>query len=129
MTATILDQWERLVPFKDGIQEALRHGGDTHTFEHIVDAVEAGKMQAWCGKDSVVITEIVENPTGRMDLHFFLAAGNEAELKALQPVILEWGKFRGCETATITGRLGWVRSWLTRDCGWKPWLVSLKKDL
>lgn len=126
MTAVARDTLERLRP---SVEKALSFGGKTHRFEDVLQAVDEGRMQAWPGAESVAITEVVINPTGRKDLHFFLAAGNEAELKALHPVILDWGREQGCTHSTIVGRQGWARSWLTRDLGWRPTLVVFEREV
>lgn len=115
--------------FRAGIESALLYGGQTHRFEDIQAAVESGQMVAWPGERSVVITEIVLNPNGRKDLHLFLAAGNEKELKDLHALILDWGRTEGCERATIIGRHGWSRSWLTKDLGWMPTLTVFEKPI
>lgn len=126
MTAVMVSDLERLRP---SIEEALSYGGNTHRFEDVVEAVEAGRMHAWIGEHSVVVTELVQTPSGRKDLHFFLAAGNEAELKALHPRILEWGQSEGCTHATVIGRKGWARSWLTKDLGWQPTLIVCEREI
>lgn len=129
MTAVLETQRDALERFRHPIEKALAFGGKTHGFEHVVQGVESGALQSWVGVASVVITEIVRNPIGTTDLHFFLAAGNEAELKTMHPMILEWGRTQGCTRATIIGRAGWSRSWLVRNLGWVPTLICFEKEV
>lgn len=89
--------------------------------------VAADECQAWSGPASVVITEIVVHPRKRV-LNIFLAGGNLPEIEAMTPLILEWGKSRGCVAATFTGRRGWGRTYLTKQ-GWTERLVMFAKEL
>ena len=90
--------------------------------------VSEGRLQFWPGVTSAIITEIIEYPRKRT-LHFFLAGGNMPELRAMYPRILEWGRLQGCTGASLTGRKGWVRSFLNREEGWNEHLVVMTKDL
>ena len=98
------------------IEAALVYAGGTHTFEDVVQMVERGEAQFWHGPASIVVTEIDRQPEQAI-LLFFLAAGNRAELLAMQDGILAWGFTQGCTRARLVGRKGWVRSFL-RDSGW-----------
>jgi hypothetical protein len=104
--------------YRHYIEAALEYADGSHTFDDIVDAVSAGKMQFWPGPASAVITEVLESPRQR-SLNFFLAGGNLAELEAMTPTILEWGRRQGCTKAIFAGRPGWERTFLTRT-GWAP---------
>lgn len=120
---------ESIEDYRAGIEAALVYAGGTHTFDDIVAGVAAGDYQFWPGPSSVVITEIVEYPRLRA-LNFFLAGGgNLAELEAMTPHILEWGRTQGCTRALFTGRRGWTRTFLTRT-GWvNSQLETLSKEL
>lgn len=110
------------------IDRALNFSGGTHTFDDVCQMVSEGRLQYWPGPNSIVVTEIIEYPRKRT-LHFFLAAGNVAELEVMYPKIEEWGRLHGCDSATLTGREGWVRSFLSRKEGWHQKLVVMAKDL
>ncbi len=105
-----------LLRFRPHIEAALAHGDDTHTFADVQDMVAAGKAVLWPGPASCIVTETVLDPR-RKSLHFFLAAGRMAELEIMTPYILDWGKSEGCSHATLVGRKGWQRSFLSRT-GW-----------
>jgi len=113
---------------REQIEAALGYAGGTHTFEDICSAVEAGSLQYWPCVRSAVITEIIQYPQKRA-LNFFLAGGDLAELEAMYPTILQWGKDKGCTVAVMSGRKGWERTFLTRTEGWEPQLVVFEKQL
>jgi hypothetical protein len=111
------------------IEAALSYGGHTHTFDDVREMIERGEAIFWPGPNSAIITQVIEQPQLRT-LHFFLAGGNLAELEAMLPGICEWGrKERGCKYATLTGRKGWERTFLTKREGWKSNLVVMSKEL
>lgn len=110
------------------IEGALAHAGGTHTFEDILAGVAAGSLQYWPGVRSAIITEIIEYPRARA-LHFFLAGGDIDELEAMYPMVEEWGRTQGCTVASMAGRPGWSRSFLTRKEGWTQTAVLFSKDL
>lgn len=117
--------------YRDYIENALAYAGGSHTFKDVCDAVAEGRMQFWPGEHAVVITEIIAYPQHRT-LNFFLAGGSSgsalAELEAMEPGILEWGRAQGCTQAVFTGRKGWERTFLVRS-GWEPKLVVFEKPI
>lgn len=110
------------------LEAALSYAGDTHTFEDVAALISQGRLQFWPGVTSAIVTEIIEYPRTRT-LHFFLAGGNLPELQAMYPLVIEWGRGQGCTTATLTGRKGWTRSFLSTAEGWNESLVVMTKDL
>lgn len=103
--------------FRPHIEAALAYGDGTRTYDDVAALVAAGQATLWPGPASVVITETVLEPRSKT-LHFFLAAGKMAELEIMTPHILDWGRSHGCSNATLIGRKGWQRSFLTRT-GWR----------
>jgi hypothetical protein len=101
------------------LTRALAYADGTHTEADIAAGVAAGAFQRWDGDHSTIITEIRQTPRLRF-LHFFLAEGEMAELRAMVPPILDWGRMHGCEKAQLIGRHGWQRvDWLVA-AGWTP---------
>jgi hypothetical protein len=114
--------------FRKQVEAALEYAGESHRFEDVVEQVAAGQLQFWPGPASLIVTEIIEHPRNKV-LHFFLAAGIQSELAAMAPLILEWGKLKGCSKAAMLGRKGWQRSFLA-DTGWiTSDLVIMEKPL
>jgi hypothetical protein len=109
------------------IEAALSYAGGTHTFSDVAAMVDEGRLTFWPGPASCIVTEIIEYPRQRT-LHFFLAGGNIAELEAMLPAIYEWGRTQGCTSASLTGRKGWERSFLSRE-GWTSNLVVMTRAL
>lgn len=121
-TLPAIDQYRGL------IESALAYGNGTHAFEDVVAEVEAGTAQSWFGPNSCVITQLDDTPQKRV-LHFFLASGVMAELEAMVPGILEWGKEQGCVSARFCGRKGWERSFLSAT-GWaNSGHIIMERDL
>lgn len=118
-------EFERLRPY---IEAALEYTGGSHTLDDVRAGIEDGDLQLWPGASSVIVTEVLQEPQ-RLTLHFFLAGGNLTELEAMYPAVVEWGKHRGCTHATMLGRAGWTRSFLTRRQGWSPTAVLMEKAL
>jgi hypothetical protein len=112
--------------FRDYIEEALDHADGSHSFEDVKAAVDEGQLFFWSGPNSVIITEIIEYPQYKT-LHFFIAGGKLAELEAMYPLVEEWGRTQGCDRATLAGRKGWERSFLTQRENWLPKLVVYEK--
>jgi hypothetical protein len=110
------------------LQPALDLAGGTHTLDDVESMVTDGRLQFWPGPSSAIITEIIEYPRQRT-LHYFLAGGDIAEIEAMLPNIEAWGRSHGCTSASLTGRHGWSRSFLTKKDGWTPRAVVLTKDL
>ena len=113
--------------YRQYIEGALAYAGGSHTYDDVRELVEQGRLQFWPGVHSAVVTEIIESPRTRL-LNIFLAGGNLAEIEAMAPGILEWGKQQGCSSAVFTGRKGWERTFLMRT-GWAPSLVVFEKKL
>ncbi len=109
------------------LEPALDYAGGTHLWSDIVQGLEEHRYLLWPGVRSAIVTEIIEYPRVRT-LHFFLAGGAIAELEVMVPGILEWGRTKGCTSASLTGRLGWTRSFLSKD-GWTPTAVLMTKAI
>jgi hypothetical protein len=98
------------------LQNALVLDGGAHTMDDVWSMIENGDCQFWPGVRSGIVTSIVSFPS-TSHLHFFLAGGDLAELEAMTPTVLEWGKTQGCSKASLIGRRGWERTFLKR-AGW-----------
>lgn len=117
-----------IAAYRSYIEAALQYAGGTHTFEDVTAGVAEGRMQFWPGVRSAIITELLESPRART-LHFFLAGGDLAELEAMEPLVIAWGKTQGCTAASMVGRKGWERTFLTQRAGWESRLAVFEKAL
>jgi len=117
-------EFRRLEPH---MENALAYAGGTHTTRDVYLGVAAGEFQFWPGEESVIITQLVDNPQCRT-CHFFLAGGNLAELEKMADNVEQWAQEQGCKAVTLTGRPGWKKTFL-RDIGYEVEGVAMKKEL
>lgn len=116
--------------YRELLARALAHDpAPNYTIDDVEEAIVTGRMRLWPGEKSAVVTEIGEYPQGKV-LHYFLAAGDLTELARMEAPIVAWAKAQGCVRATLVGRRGWARSFLTRDSGWRDTdMVLLEREL
>lgn len=108
------------------IEDALQHGGGTHTIEDVVGCLSTGDAQLFACKDGVVVTEIIQAPRKKY-LNVWLAAGNLDGMRFLQGCVMEWAEENQCASVVFHGRRGWERTFLVRDDGWVPTLVTFER--
>ena len=106
------------------IEAALAYGGATHTFDDVQEGILSGRMQIWPAPRGVAITEIIQYPRKKV-IHCFLAGGEMDQILDMIDSAVAWGKTQGCESLTLSGRLGWDR--VLRPYGFKPVLVTMEK--
>lgn len=123
MNLADLPHWERCKPF---IEAALQFAQGTHTIDDIKEAIDDRRMQFWPGQHSAVITEIQVHPRKKV-LHFFLAGGKLEELSMMRPIIESWAQQIQCDMITLSGRRGWVRSFLAKSDYQERWTVMSKE--
>lgn len=116
-------EFRRLEPH---IENALEYAGGTHLVTDVYLGVAAGDYQFWPGEDSVIVTQLVDNPQKR-SCHYFLAGGNLAELEELAGTVEKWAQEQGCTSVTLTGRPGWQKTFL-RDQGYETQGVAMSKE-
>lgn len=117
-----------LSKYRAQIEAALEYASGTHTYSDVEDAVKKGELQLWGGVKSVILTELQKTPQ-KLILNYFLAGGSVVELSAMTGLIESWGKSVGAVQATLYGRPGWQRSFLTKEQGWEAKLVVMEKKL
>jgi len=90
------------------MEKALRLGGDTHTVEDVVAALEKGEMQGFWTENAMVVTQIVAHPR-KKELNVFLAFGDLDGVMSLQDQIADFGRQHGCSFMVMSGRSGWQK--------------------
>lgn len=113
--------------YRSQIESALKFADDSHSFEDIKAAVGRNELQFWPGFSSVVITEIIQLPRYKA-LNLFLAGGNIPELQAMLPEIEKYAAYVGADRIVLTGRKGWLRSFLVHE-GYAEKMVTMEKKL
>lgn len=117
-----------LPAYRGHIEDALVYADATHTYDDVVSMVAAGRAQFWPGPASCIVTEIIDYPRKRV-LNLFLAGGTLAELEAMLPFVLDWGRSQGCQSAAFIGRRGWLRSFATTAGFREAPLTLMEKSL
>ncbi|MDQ6830254.1 MAG: hypothetical protein M3081_15465 [Gemmatimonadota bacterium] len=110
------------------LERALKYAGDTHTVADLEEAIALGTMQSWPGPHSLVITQVVTYPQLK-ELRVCLAAGRMKEIEQITPIMLAWGRQRGCTRAVFAGRRGWLRAFPAKS-GWtESTLIIMERSL
>ncbi len=110
------------------LADALAYDGGTHTVEDVHAMLAAGQAQILFHDEGVVVTQILQKPRMRV-CQVWLAAGTMHAMRALHPAVIAFAREHGCQRVQFNGRPGWERTFLTRDDGWKPGLVTFTKEL
>ena len=109
------------------LEDALEYSHGMFTIQDVFEDVMNGNAQLWPGKNSAIVTQIVNYPRKKA-IHVFLAGGDLEEIKSMEPHVVEYGKSQGCEVITLTGRPGWTRTFLTK-IGYKNTQVQILKEI
>lgn len=112
--------------YKHFITPALDRGGNTHTWDDIVQGIREFRFQLWTGERAAAITEIIDYPRKRV-LNVFLAGGDKDELLEMLESARAFGRANGCASLTMAGRQGWQR--VLNKHGWKPAFLVMSDDL
>lgn len=98
------------------IEKALKHGGDTHTWDDIRQGLIDGHFQLHWNNGGVAITEIQVFPR-RKNLHCFVVAGEMESVVALRNDMARFARAHDCKAITASGRIGWER--VLPKTGWR----------
>lgn len=109
-----IDFLDRVDGFRPLIEEAMRTGSVTHTYDDIVDLLMKGELVARFYGDAFFIVCLHEFPRAK-HYHIFLAGGKLEALLAAKEDLLRDARDAGCQRMTINGRPGWAR--IFRDIG------------
>jgi hypothetical protein len=115
-------------PLAHQLERGLKELGGTHTLKDIELMVSAGALQKWEGEESLIFTRVVQSPQ-KKECVIFLAVGNMPEIERLHPIVISWAKAQGCDRVVFAGRLGWAKTFLTRQKGWQAKQTLYSKEL
>lgn len=114
-------EWERTKPF---IIEALKYD-ELYEIEDVECKIKEGTFLLWTGKQSAMITEIIEFPR-KKTCNLLFCGGDYKELVEITKTIEEFCRLSGITKIFGGGRRGWLRK--IKHLGWKnEFLIS--KDL
>lgn len=106
------------------IRASLAYSGGLMDEATLSRAIERGDYHVISLPHSTVLVEFKTHETGLKTIDFPFCGGDMAELKAIEPQLLQWGRDMGCQKAMAFGRKGWQRV-----LGYKPVMTIMAKDL
>lgn len=118
MDGLLIDDW---------LSKALEVDG-THGLEDVQRALLEGQAQLFACATGACVTEVVQTPKKRY-LRVWLAGGDMAAMRELHPQVIAFGRTSGCTSVVIHGRKGWERTFLTKEEGWRPALVTFEREI
>lgn len=119
----------QLLKHREGLEEALTHGGRARTFSGVVADVVDGRAQVFYNDEAVVVTQLEDTEAGHRIVHIWLCAGERDNVLKITDRAEAWGRSMGAKIATTVGRRGWERLPAVRERGWKPDLTYYVKEL
>ena len=108
------------------IEEALSHGQNANSFEHICKRVFEGSLDLYDLENSIILMETVQYSNFSV-YHGVIAGGDLEEILNFQHSLIRESKLRDCKFLTITGRLGWVP--VLKKRGWRHDLSYLSIEV
>jgi hypothetical protein len=115
-----------ILRWRDGLEAALQHGGNSHTFDDVVARIIAGDLHFYDFGECCIIMQLVHFPRFK-NYHCFAAAGTQESLDNSEKYMIEMGRNLGCKHVSISGRPGWERRLKPR--GWKHMLSTMYKEI
>jgi hypothetical protein len=96
--------------------------------EWLAGEVWSGRARFWSTDRAAIVAEIKIYPTGAMDVHGLVAAGDLGEIEnILIPSAEQWGRDMGCTGAVIDSRDGWIK--VMKQHGYAPFQTAIRKEL
>ena len=94
------------IRFRDQFAAAL--DPQFYTIQHVDHLYLSGRATLFTSENAAILAELKVYPTGAMDVHGLLAAGDLSEIvNELIPQAEAWGREEGCIGALIDSREGW----------------------
>lgn len=100
---------------------------DLHPAWWIDNNVADGTWRFWGNDDAAILVELKQYPSGALEVHGLVAAGEVSAIKALIPLAEEYGRDCGATRASIASTPAWSR--LMRDEGYQIEQVTIVKGL
>ncbi len=81
----------------------------------------------WATDDAAMLTELRRYPTGAVEIHGLVAAGDLDSIRdELIPKAENWAKRAGCIAAVIESRPGWAKA--MKSAGYAVHQVAIRKE-
>lgn len=118
--------WAGYQRFKDGFARIIDER--FYSVEWLERSILDGRLIVMATDKAAIILEINRYPTGLRELHCMAATGDMHEIiDVLAPMAEAWGYERGCVTASVESREGWVKA--LHPSGYRVHQVIVKKEL
>lgn len=99
-----------------------------YSLKWLDEQVLSGKARLFCTENAAILVELKTYPTGAMDCHGIIAAGNLGDIvEWLIPEAEQWGREQGCVAALIESREGWSK--VLKSSGYEPFQTTIRKEL
>ena len=115
-----LREWQRI----KGHAEAAMAYYPTHDWDDVLALLVAGKLQLWTGRDSVMMTEVVEYPK-LSACRVFLAGGKLEDVIEMAAALEIEAAAIGCSRLEMAGRAGWRE--IGKRLGWTVGAFCMKE--
>ena len=88
----------------------------------------SGRAWFWGNGVAGIVAELRHYPTGAIDIHGLIAAGDPDEISSvLIPQAEAWARSIGCVGAIIESRPAWAR--ILKSRGYEPHQLAVRKEL
>lgn len=117
--------WHAYLPWREAFEPIL----DTrfYTMEWLDAEVASGRARCWSTDTAAIIATLRSYPTGAVEVHGLIAAGDLDGIRELVGDAEQWGLQEGAVVASIASRAGFVRAFAHMN--YSLFQVELRKDL
>lgn len=120
-----INHWPAYQRFREQFADALDER--THTIEWLDSQIHNNIFRFWSNETSAIIAKIERYPTGALEVHGMLAAGDIEGVVELIPLAEEWGRSLGAIIGGISSHPAWAK--IMKTHGYEPSQTVLRKDL
>jgi hypothetical protein len=93
-----------------------------------LDNMVAGAARLFIGLRSCAAAELIQFPTGAIDVHVICAAGDPIDARdMIVPQLETWGRMAGALSIIVTSRPAWAR--ILRPSGFEVYKTTVMKEL
>jgi hypothetical protein len=118
--------WASYCRFRDDFGKAI--DPRYYSLEWLDERLLSGRATLFHSGRAALIVELRHYPTGAMDAHALIAAGDLQEIAdILLPLAERWAAEHGCISATVESRPGWAK--VLGGLGYETYQVAIRKEL
>lgn len=119
------NNWPDYIRFREQFADAL--DPRFYSIEWLDRKIHNNEYRLWANDDAAIIAKIEHYPTGAMEVHGMLAAGNLKQIVSLIPLAENWGRSLGCIVGGISSHPAWQK--IMKNHGYEPSQTVLRKEL